>query len=30
MHGEEGWELVQITPAPNGTGAVAYLKREKP
>ncbi|MBP3035286.1 DUF4177 domain-containing protein [Arthrobacter sp. zg-ZUI100] len=29
MHGEEGWELVQITPAPNGTGAVAYLKREK-
>ena len=29
MHGDEGWELVQITPAPNGTGAVAYMKREK-
>ena len=29
MHGDEGWELVQIAPAPNGTGSVAYMKREK-
>ncbi|MCC3290047.1 MULTISPECIES: DUF4177 domain-containing protein [unclassified Arthrobacter] len=29
MHGDEGWELVQIASAPNGTGSVAYMKREK-
>ena len=29
MHGEEGWELIQIAPAVNGNGSVAYMKREK-
>ena len=29
MHGDEGWELVQIAPGPNGGGSVAYMKREK-
>ncbi|GAB3754982.1 hypothetical protein GCM10027591_03990 [Zhihengliuella somnathii] len=27
--GSDGWELVTVTPAPNGTGHVAYLKRPK-
>jgi hypothetical protein len=27
--GEDGWELVQVIPGPNGTNPVAYLKREK-
>jgi hypothetical protein len=27
--GEEGWELVQVVPGPNGQGLVAYLKRPK-
>ncbi|RZU62382.1 DUF4177 domain-containing protein [Zhihengliuella halotolerans] len=27
--GSEGWELVSVTPAPNGTGHVAYMKRPK-
>jgi hypothetical protein len=27
--GDEGWELVQVVPGPNGQGLVAYLKRPK-
>lgn len=27
--GEDGWELVQVIPGPDGTNLVAYLKREK-
>jgi hypothetical protein len=27
--GEDGWELVQVVPGPDGNGLVAYLKREK-
>ncbi len=27
--GDEGWELVQVVPGPEGRGLVAYLKREK-
>ncbi len=29
LWGEDGWELVQVVPAPEGTGLVAYLKRPK-
>ena len=25
--GEDGWELVQVVPGPEGSGLVAYLKR---
>ena len=25
--GEDGWELVQVVPGPDGQGLVAYLKR---
>ena len=28
--GEDGWELVQVVPGPQGSGLVAYLKRPKP
>ena len=28
--GEDGWELVQVVPGPDGQGLVAYLKRPKP
>ena len=28
--GEDGWELVQVVPGPQGGGLVAYLKRPKP
>jgi hypothetical protein len=28
--GEDGWELVQVVPAPTGESLVAYLKRPKP
>ena len=27
--GEDGWELVQVVPGPDGQGLVAYLKRAK-
>jgi hypothetical protein len=27
--GEDGWELVQVITGPDGSGLVAYLKREK-
>ncbi len=27
MWGEEGWELVQVVPNPDGQGLVAYMKR---
>ncbi len=27
--GEDGWELVQVVPGPEGQGLVAYLKRER-
>ena len=27
--GEDGWELVQVIPGPDGTSLVAYLKRPK-
>ncbi len=27
--GEDGWELVQVLPGPDGNGLVAYLKRPK-
>jgi len=27
--GEEGYELVQVVPGPEGQGLVAYLKRPK-
>jgi hypothetical protein len=27
--GEDGWELVQIVPGPDGQGLVAYFKRPK-
>jgi hypothetical protein len=27
--GEDGWELVQVLTGPDGSGLVAYLKREK-
>ncbi len=27
--GDDGWELVQVVPGPEGNGLVAYLKREK-
>jgi len=27
--GDDGWELVQVVPGPDGHGLVAYLKREK-
>src|SRR5699024_6708908 len=27
--GDDGWELVQVVPGPEGQGLVAYLKREK-
>src|SRR6478735_3201329 len=27
--GDDGWELVQVVPGPDGNGLVAYLKREK-
>jgi hypothetical protein len=27
--GEDGWELVQVVPAPTGESLVAYLKRPK-
>ena len=27
--GEDGWELVQVVPGPDGTKLVAYLKRPK-
>ncbi|MGO0576476.1 DUF4177 domain-containing protein [Ornithinimicrobium panacihumi] len=27
--GEDGWELVQVVPGPDGTNLVAYLKRPK-
>lgn len=27
--GEDGWELVQVVPGPDGQGLVAYLKRPK-
>lgn len=26
--GEDGWELVSVTPGPNPENSVAYLKRE--
>ena len=25
--GQDGWELVQVVPGPDGQGLVAYLKR---
>lgn len=28
--GEDGWELVQVVPGPDGAGLVAYFKRPKP
>ena len=27
--GEDGWELVQVVPGPDGVNLVAYLKRPK-
>ncbi len=27
--GEDGWELVQVVPGPDGTNLVAYMKRQK-
>ena len=27
--GDEGWELVQVVPGPDGQNLVAYLKRPK-
>jgi hypothetical protein len=27
--GEDGWELVQVLPGPDGNGLVAYLKRPR-
>ena len=27
--GEDGWELVQVIPGPDGTSLVAYFKRPK-
>jgi hypothetical protein len=27
--GEDGWELVQVVPGPEGQGLVAYLKRAR-
>ena len=27
--GDDGWELVQVVPGPDGNGLVAYLKRAK-
>lgn len=27
--GEDGWELVQVVPGPDGQGLVAYLKRPR-
>ena len=27
--GDDGWELVQVIPGPDGLGLVAYLKRPK-
>ena len=27
--GEDGWELVQIVPGPDGNGLVGYFKRPK-
>jgi len=27
--GEDGWELVQVVPGPDGNSLVAYLKRQK-
>jgi hypothetical protein len=27
--GEDGWELVQVVPGPDGAGLVAYLKRPR-
>ncbi len=27
--GDDGWELVQVVPGPDGNGLVAYLKRPK-
>ena len=27
--GEDGWELVQVVPGPDGQGLVAYFKRPK-
>ena len=27
--GEDGWELVQVLTGPDGSGLVAYLKRER-
>lgn len=27
--GEDGWELVQVVPGPDGGNLVAYLKRPK-
>lgn len=27
--GDDGWELVQVVPGPDGTNLVAYLKRPK-
>ena len=27
--GEDGWELVQVVPGPDGANLVAYLKRPK-
>jgi hypothetical protein len=27
--GEDGWELVQIVPGPDGQGLVAYFKRPR-
>ena len=29
MWGEQGWELVQIIPGPDGQNLVAYFKRPK-
>lgn len=27
MWGEDGWELVQVVPSPEGANLVAYMKR---
>ncbi|GAA1999084.1 DUF4177 domain-containing protein [Brevibacterium samyangense] len=27
--GEDGWELVQVIPGPDGSNPVAYMKRAK-
>ena len=29
LHGEDGWELVQVVPGPTGEQLIAYMKRPK-